>query len=101
MMTNTAAQIATRHMTRAEKAAAKAAKIAAYSAQFDADLARFQQHKAEIATLRATGASEAAIWQHINGWYDTDPRTSAERAADAEWQAAQDHAADVRQELHG
>lgn len=30
----------------------------------------------------------------------TDPRTSAERTADAEWTATQQYAADVRQELH-
>lgn len=99
MQTNSPRQQQVRHMTRAEKAAHSAARLAEISRLQDAAIETHRRQTAEIAELRANGASETAIWQRINSWYDTDPRSAAERAADAEWTAQQQHAADVRAEL--
>lgn len=74
MQTNSPAQQAVRHMTRSEKAAHKAARLAEISRLQDEAIATHRRHTAEIAEARARGASEAEIWGITNGWFAGAPQ---------------------------
>lgn len=74
MQTNSPLQQTTRRMTRAEKAAYRAARLAEISRLQDEAIATHRRHAAEIAEARARGASEAEIWQITNGWFKGAPQ---------------------------